>query len=444
MREKEFLPLVSERLGIKELNDMQRKMLEAVTQSGDIILLSPTGSGKTLAFALPVLKLLKPASGRVQVLVMAPSRELVIQIAGVFRAIAATYKCTALYGGHNVEDEVNELRETPDIVVATPGRLLDHVKRRNIDLLPCRILVLDEFDKSLELGFEKEMSKVFLHLKNVSRILLTSATHTDMLPEFLKLKSPRTFSYLEDNKQLRSRIRVHRVESGGKDKLQTLLALLYNMAGGSSLGKTIIFVNHRESAERVAKFLRNSGASAVLYHGALDQREREKALALFRNESRPVLVSTDLGARGLDIEGVEHVVHYHIPISSEAYTHRNGRTARVDRDGQVFVIVGPEEDLPGFVTIDDNYHIDAGVTANLASGYDTVYIGAGKKEKLSKGDIIGWLTKNCSVDGKSVGRIDVADHYSLVSLPVDVAAGILKEGCNQRIKGQKQRVELVR
>ncbi len=182
MREKEFLPLVSERLGIKELNDMQRKMLEAVTQSGDIILLSPTGSGKTLAFALPVLKLLKPASGRVQVLVMAPSRELVIQIAGVFRAIAAAYKCTALYGGHNVEDEVNELRETPDIVVATPGRLLDHVKRRNIDLLPCRILVLDEFDKSLELGFEKEMSKVFLHLKNVSRILLTSATHTDMLP----------------------------------------------------------------------------------------------------------------------------------------------------------------------------------------------------------------------------------------------------------------------
>ncbi len=322
MREKEFLPLVSERLGIKELNDMQRKMLEAVTQSGDIILLSPTGSGKTL---------------------------------------------------------------------------------------------------------------------------LTSATHTDMLPEFLKLKSPRTFSYLEDNKQLRSRIRVHRVESGGKDKLQTLLALLYNMAGGSSLGKTIIFVNHRESAERVAKFLRNSGASAVLYHGALDQREREKALALFRNESRPVLVSTDLGARGLDIEGVEHVVHYHIPISSEAYTHRNGRTARVDRDGQVFVIVGPEEDLPDFVTIDDNYHIDAGVTANLASGYDTVYIGAGKKEKLSKGDILGWLTKNCSVDGKSVGRIDVADHYSLVSLPVDVAADILKEGRNnQRIKGQKQRVELVR
>ena len=157
-----------------------------------------------------------------------------------------------------------------------------------------------------------------------------------------------------------------------------------------------------------------------------------------------MLVSTDLGARGLDIEGVEHVVHYHIPISSEAYTHRNGRTARVDRDGQVFVIVGPEEDLPGFVTIDDNYHIDAGVTANLASGYDTVYIGAGKKEKLSKGDILGWLTKNCSVDGKSVGRIDVADHYSLVSLPVDVAAGILKEGCNQRIKGQKQRVELVR
>ena len=155
MREKEFLPLVSERLGIDKINAMQAKMLEQATGQRDIILLSPTGSGKTLAFTLPVMRMLRPSTGRVQSVVIAPSRELVIQIASVVREIARGFKVTALYGGHNVEDEVNTLSVTPDIIVATPGRLLDHLRRRNVDAMPTRMLVLDEFDKSLELGFEE-------------------------------------------------------------------------------------------------------------------------------------------------------------------------------------------------------------------------------------------------------------------------------------------------
>lgn len=184
MREKEFLPLVKERLGIDALNDMQLKMMQTSTEAHDIMLLSPTGSGKTLAFILPMLKMLKPASGRVQAIVIAPSRELVLQIFGIIRNIAAGFKTTALYGGHKVEDEVNSLQAGTDIIVATPGRLLDHINRRNIDVLPTRILVLDEFDKSLELGFEKEMKKICDRLKNVSRRLLTSATRADVLPDF--------------------------------------------------------------------------------------------------------------------------------------------------------------------------------------------------------------------------------------------------------------------
>ncbi len=306
MREKEFLPLVREKLGIEKLNPMQLKMMQAHSESRDIILLSPTGSGKTLAFILPMLKMLRPSTGRVQAVVVAPSRELVIQIAGIVGKIAAGLKTTPLYGGHKVEDEVNSLAAGTDIIVATPGRLLDHINRRNIDVLPTRMLVLDEFDKSLELGFETEMRKIVARLKNVSRVILTSATRADILPDFLKLDNPLTLDFLEDNEKLRNRIRVHRVDSDANDKLDSLLTLLQNLSAEGHPDRSIIFVNHRESAERVANFLKRKGLPAVLYHGALDQREREQAVARFNNGSRPVLVATDLAARGLDIKNVRN------------------------------------------------------------------------------------------------------------------------------------------
>ncbi|MDE5645674.1 MAG: DEAD/DEAH box helicase, partial [Muribaculaceae bacterium] len=240
---------------------------------------------------------------------------------------APGYKTTPLYGGHKVEDEVNSLKAGIEIVIATPGRLLDHINRRNIDVLPTRILVLDEFDKSLELGFEKEMKKIFGRLKNVSRIMLTSATKADVLPDFLTLTDPLVLDYTERNSELRRRTRVHRVDSDANDKLETLATLLWNLASESGgYQKSIVFVNHRESAERTAAWLRRRGIPAVLYHGALDQRDRETAIAVFNNGSRPILVATDLAARGLDIEGVRNVIHYHQPRTPEKYTPRNGRT----------------------------------------------------------------------------------------------------------------------
>ena len=359
MREKEFLPLIKEKLNIEELNPMQNKMLRSFSEARDIILLSPTGSGKTLAFILPVLKLLKPSTGRVQAVVIAPSRELVIQITRIFSAIAVGFKVTPLYGGHKVEDEVNSLAAGTDIVVATPGRLLDHITRRNVDLLPTRILVLEEFDKSLELGFEKEMKKIVERLKNVSRTILTSATRADILPDFLKLTDPLTINFLGDAHELRTRIRTHRVDTDGKDKLNSLRILLNDLAAKSGKHeRSIIFVNHRESADRVAEYLREHGIPAVLYHGQLDQREREQAVAMFNNGSRPVLVATDLAARGLDIENVKSVIHYHQALTPETYTHRNGRTARVDREGDIYILIGPEEDVKPYAEFDDSYYPD--------------------------------------------------------------------------------------
>lgn len=444
MKEKEFLPLLQEKLGIAEINDIQRRMLATASEKRDIILLSPTGSGKTIAFLLPMLKMLRPTTGRVQAVIIAPSRELVQQIAGVVRQLAPAFRVVALYGGHKVEDETNSLAVVPDIVVATPGRLLDHAKRRNVDLMPVRILVLDEFDKSLELGFEAEMKKISDRLKNVSRIILTSATRADVLPDFLQLDNPIEINNLKENRNLRTRIRINRVDSDGKDKLETLLTLLRNITKGEVPDRTIIFVNHRESAERTAQYLRKAGVDAVLYHGALDQRERETAIALFNNGSRPVLVATDLAARGLDIADVQNVIHYHQPLTKEAYTHRNGRTARVDADGDVYLLIGPDENLQEFVTTDRTVHLDTSLRPNLGSGLDTLYISAGRREKLSKGDILGFITKDCGIPGSEVGKIEVYDHYSLVGVSHTAAPIIVKGAQTKKIKGEKRKVSLVK
>lgn len=445
MREKEFLPLVESALGISALNPMQRRMLDVVSERRDIVLLSPTGTGKTLAFVLPVLKLLKPSAGRVQAVVIAPSRELVLQIGGIVRRVAKGVRCVEVYGGHKVEDEVNSLGVTPDILVGTPGRMLDHLNRKNIEPWTVRICVLDEFDKTLELGFGHEVSRLMAAFRNVSRVMLTSATPAEEYPDYIKLDNPVTLNYLSDNRELRNRLKVYGVTSVSNDKLESLLALLRALASEAGLGKTIVFVNHRESAERVYAYLRRCVASAVLYHGALDQRDREKAVALFGSGARNVLVSTDLGARGLDIEGVEHVVHYHQPLTEQSYIHRNGRTARVDAEGAAYVLLGPSEEPAPFVALDGTFRPehDRGDDSCLSTGLDSLYIAAGRKEKLSKGDILGWLVKDLGVDGDKVGRIAVADHYALVTLPADLARDITSMARNHRIKGVKRPVHLL-
>lgn len=445
MREKEFLPLVEGKLGISELNPMQRKMMESASQSSDIILLSPTGTGKTLAFILPMLKILKPSTDRVQAVVIAPSRELVLQIAGIIRQIASGFKTTAIYGGHKVEDETNSLAAGTDIIVATPGRLLDHITRRNIDVLPTRILVLDEFDKSLELGFEKEMKKILERLKNVSRTFLTSATKTDILPEFLNLRDPLTLDFTGKGEDPRRRMRVNRVDSNANDKLDTLKTLLSDLAHSKGeYARSIVFVNHRESAERTANFLKKQGLPAVLYHGALDQASREKALSMFNNGSRPILVATDLAARGLDIEGVENVIHYHQPLTSEAYTHRNGRTARVKADGNIFILIGPQEDVKEFVSFDADFYPDPEKDAKgIRSPWETIYISAGRREKLSKGDILGFLIKEGGLAPDQIGHIDVADHYALAAVDASCAAKAMENVKGKKIKGEKRLISII-
>lgn len=437
MKEKEILSNIKERLGIESLNEMQRAMIDSSAEQGDIVLLSPTGSGKTLAFLIPLLKELHQPDGKLQAVIIAPSRELVIQIDGIVRAIASQHKVTCCCGGHSVADERQSLAVVPSIIVSTPGRLLDHINRNHIDVYSTRLLVLDEFDKSLELGFHDEMQHILRRMPNIARRILTSATMIDEFPAFLRLHRERIVNFLADKKELDSRLTVWSVRSDAKDKLQAALSLLQSITPG----RTIIFANHRESAERIHGFLVQKGVSAGLYHGGLDQQEREVAITLFNNGTNLILVTTDLGARGLDIVDVVSIIHYHLPQSREIYTHRNGRTARVAANGNVYVLLAPDEKVPEFITFNDELTLDNyNASAELKSQVASIHFNAGKKEKISRGDIVGFIANNGGITAQEIGTISLHDHYAIVAVPRAKVDDILSRITRLKIKNKRVRI----
>lgn len=440
MKEQEILSLINERLGISDLNDLQKSVLKNLKISSSAIIYSPTGSGKTLAFSVTLLKALKNFdTEKLQAVIIAPSRELVIQISDVIRPIAPDYKVTSLYGGHNVADEKNSLQNVPSIIVGTPGRLLDHANRGNIDLTNVRQLILDEFDKCLELGFEEEMRKLLKKMPNLSRKILTSATILKEIPEFVNLREYVTLDFLESAENPSVRTTVWQVKSEEKDKLAALRTLLYSIPQG----KTIIFANYRDAVSRIYQNLKDNQISAGIYHGALEQMDREKAIAMFNNESYPILVSTDLGSRGLDIKEVKNIIHYHLPVSQESYTHRNGRTARVDKTGEVYILTHPDEQRPDFVTIDETINLpEKCEKKSIANRNSTLYFKAGKKEKISKADIVGFIANNSQIAPNEIGVINVYDHYALVAIPKQKAKTAVSQLLKAKIKGKKIRIEI--
>ena len=440
MKEQEILSLINGRLGISDLNDLQKSVLKNLKISSSAIIYSPTGSGKTLAFSVTLLKALKNFdTEKLQAVIIAPSRELVIQISDVIRPIAPDYKVTSLYGGHNVADEKNSLQNVPSIIVGTPGRLLDHANRGNIDLTNVRQLILDEFDKCLELGFEEEMRKLLKKMPNLSRKILTSATILNEIPEFVNLREYVTLDFLESAENPSERTTVWQVKSKEKDKLAALRTLLYSIPQG----KTIIFANYRDVVSRIYQNLKDNQISAGIYHGALEQMDREKAIAMFNNESYPILVSTDLGSRGLDIKEVKNIIHYHLPISQESYTHRNGRTARVDKTGDVYILTHQDEQLPDFVTIDDTFNLpEKCEQKSIVNRNNTLYFKAGKKEKISKADIVGFIANNSQIAPNEIGVINVYDHYALVAVPKQKAKTAVSQLLKAKIKGKKIRIEI--
>lgn len=438
MKQKDILGALKAHYGITELNDMQQSVLATSSEEGDIILLSPTGSGKTIAFLVPLLKALKAPTGNLQAVIIAPSRELVIQIDKVARNIVTGHKITCCYGGHNVLDEKQSLSVTPSIIISTPGRLLDHIKREHINVHSTRLLVLDEFDKSLELGFQDEMRRILRRMPNISKRYLTSATAIEDIPDFVRIFKPQYIDFRENKEELTQRTTILRVNSDDKDKLQALLKLLKNVPNG----RTIVFANYRDAVDRIYSFLKENNVPVGVYHGGLDQIDREKAISMFNNGSYSVMITTDLGARGLDIAEVMNIIHYHIPITEEIYTHRNGRTARVKATGNVYVLVNTVDKLPEYMEFDGHFDMKEDAEITIKAQYATLYFQAGKKEKISRGDIVGFISNNGGIDGKEIGTIDLHDHYALAAVPVDKAKDILDRIKSLKIKNKRVRITL--
>ena len=426
-------------LKIEELNPMQEASIDTWSEGKDLILLSPTGSGKTLAYLLPLLDSLNPEIKGVQAVVLVPSRELALQIDQVFKSMNTPYKSMSCYGGRPAMEEHRTMKGIqPSIIIGTPGRMNDHLSKQNFDASTVRTLVIDEFDKCLEFGFQEEMATVIGQLPKLERRFLLSATDSDEIPNFTGMNRTIKLSFLNEEEPISDRIHIYKVLSPIKDKLETLYKLLCTLGSSS----TLVFCNHRESVERVGKYLQSQKLPCGVFHGGMEQEDRERSLYKFRNGSCHVLISTDLAARGLDIPDIDHVVHYHMPIQEDGYIHRIGRTARWEAEGNSYIILHGEETLPAYVKEEpDTFDLPEVTPKPSQPEFVTLYIGKGKKDKVNKIDIVGFLSKKGNLNKDEIGRIDVKDHYAFVAISrkkVKQTLGLIR---NEKIKGVKTIIE---
>ncbi|WP_017258987.1 DEAD/DEAH box helicase [Pedobacter arcticus] len=425
-----------ERLNITALNEMQLSTENAIASGKDVMVLSATGSGKTLAFFLPLVAHLKKDFKKVQVMVIVPSRELALQIEQVFRSLQSGFKVSCIYGGHSTRTEEQSLSETPAVIIGTPGKISYHIRNENIDPTEVEFLVLDEFDKSLELGFQDEMELIIEGLTGLKQKILTSATKMDELPIFARVDNLAVVDFLKDQAN-KPELALKVLHTPSKDKLK----LLMQVVAEHPEGPTLIFCNHREAAGRVSDLLWDKGMSNGIYHGGMDQPDREKALVKFRNGTHAVLVTTDLASRGLDIPDVQQVIHYQIPFTEESFTHRNGRTARMKSSGKAYLLLSDEEYKPAYIEEEVE---EVAVTEEFkmfdASPWATLYIAAGKKDKVNKIDVVGLLYKKANLQKEEIGRIEVFDHMAYVAVKrkkINAVVQLLKP---EKIKGKKYKL----
>jgi len=426
-------------LKIDELNELQLAALKAVQEDKDLVLLSDTGSGKTLGYLLPILTLMDEKATGTQALVIVPSRELAIQIEQVFKLMGTGLKVTCCYGGHLRETEENNLIEAPALIIGTPGRLADHLRRGNIHPETIRTLVLDEFDKSLELGFQEEMEAIIASLRSLTKRILTSATAAVEIPAFVGLKTAQTLDFLSGEKP--ERLALQLVKSPDADKLETLFRLICRIGDRSA----VVFCNHRESVERVSAFLKEKSIVNVFYHGALEQPERDSALAKFRNGSSDVLVTTDLASRGLDVPNIRYIIHYHLPATEDVFIHRNGRTARMDASGTAILLLGPEERLPSFITETPTLvELPEKAVLPAKPKWTTLFISLGKKDKVNKVDIVGLFSHKGLLKKDDIGLIEVKDFFSFAGIRKSTVQQVLELIKNEKLKNKKVKIDVAK
>lgn len=422
-------------LEINAFNEMQRAFIDATEKNPNLILLAPTGSGKTLAFLFPIFQHLDPTSRSIQALIIVPSRELAIQIEQVFKSLKTGYRVSTCYGGHSMKLEKNSLGEFPELVIGTPGRLSDHVNQGSLDTSAIKLVVLDEFDKSLQLGFHDQLRDIFRKLKGVQRHFLTSATKMGRLPEFIPFDNPPVVDFLKQQKD--SKLELKLFPTSSKEKTQNLMRLISHFQGEAC----IVFCNHREAVDRISMLLSDNRYEHAVLHGGMEQLDREKNLIKFRSGVVNLLIATDLASRGLDIPEIKHIVHYQVPPKEDAFTHRNGRTARMHASGQGYLVLANDEDFPEY--LDENSMEEVVIEEIInsePSGFALLYLSAGKKDKISKGDIAGFLIKNGKAASEDIGLITIMDFASYVAVRSSIATELVQKLNGEKLKKSKVKV----
>lgn len=423
--------------GINELNEMQQSAINHFPASSEIILSSPTGSGKTHAFLLMLLKVVPPKPKGTFCIIITPTRELALQITDVFQSLKTGYKITTCYGGHKREIEENNLIEAPMLIVGTPGRLVDHFKRGNIQTESIQTVILDEFDKSLEMGFLEEMKHIFESIPHLRFKILISATPLSEFPEFLKIEQPEILNF---NSEKSLALGLHQVSTLSSEKDLHLFQLLCTIGNR----KTIVFVNQKETVAKLVAYLKENGITSVAYHGSMEQKDREVSISKFRNGSVSFLITTDLASRGLDVSNIRFIIHYDLPDTEQVYIHRNGRTARMDKSGEAILFTSGKL-LPDYIGNDiPEYRIVAGAPIPDKPEWGTLFFSAGKKDKINKMDIAGFLMQKAGLKREDTGLIEVKDFYSFAAVRKSKMNYIIGLGKEQKIKNKKVKVAAAR
>ncbi|MFT5641271.1 MAG: superfamily II DNA/RNA helicase [Cyclobacteriaceae bacterium] len=426
---------ILDKLQITSLNPMQEAAREAINGDGDVVILSPTGTGKTLAFLLPILAGLNKDSEEIQVLIIVPTRELALQIELVLRDIGTGHKVNAIYGGRAGAKDKEDLQHLPSILIGTPGRIADHMNRGSFKSRNINTLILDEYDKSLEIGFEPEMKEILASLPGLGKKILTSATQQVNIPTFVGMTNPLILNYLGDGVP---KLRIEKFTSSERNRFKAMIELLAKI--GDQPG--ILFCNQKDTLDEVMQWLGGSGIPFGPFHGGMEQRDRERSLIKFRNGTHRLLVATDLAARGIDVSALKFILHFDLPQREQEFVHRNGRTARMQNDGTAYILATPGGRLSQYLENVEVYPF-AEVTNTAHPKWSTLFVSAGRKDKVSKGDIAGTFIKKAGLAKDDIGIIEVKQDCAFVAVAQSKVKNVVDSLNNTHIKKRKIRISEV-
>lgn len=439
------------KLGYKAMTPIQEKSLPLAMAGKDLIAKAKTGSGKTAAFGIPLLDKLNPRFFGTQALVMCPTRELASQVCSELRKLARfqqNIKIVSLCGGQSIGPQIGSLEHGAHVVVGTPGRLKDHLRKQTLDISQIKTLVLDEADRMLEMGFIDDIEHIVSLSPNSRQTLLFSATYPKDIQSLSKKfqRSPVEVSVesIHSDQQIEQRFYI----SQKSDKFTSLIRLLNHFQPKSA----VIFCNTKQVVRDVCAALEENHISAIAIHGDLEQRDRDEVLTQFKQQSISFLVATDVAARGLDIDDLPAVINYELPRDPEVYVHRIGRTGRAGKEGLALSLFAESEQ---YKMADIELYQKRELTAeNLDQikwndqplpppAYISLCIAGGRKHKVRPGDVLGALTGDAGVDGKAVGKINVMDFVTYVAIERRLADKALGQLINGKIKGRKFKVRKV-